>query len=221
MPAPIHGKRQDPNSPLKTCSRCRIDKPRTREFFSPYKRTSDGLTSACKKCHCELTIGRIRSSQEEFERTGYITTEASRASNRNNEKERFKKDPSKKIAKVKNQQRWRSSSVRAWMCIAVSGVRVRARKEKLEFSLSWPYLVDMYESQSGRCAITGNQLTMECGKGRIPSNVSIDRIDPKLGYTEGNVQLVTYLANTMKQNLTSEQLYEFCFKVLHRAGRLT
>lgn len=221
MPAPIHGKRQDPTSPLKTCSRCRIDKPRTREFFSPAKRTSDNLTSACKKCMCELTTTRGRSSQEEFERTGFITSEASRTANQERERERFRKDPSKKRAKIETWRRWRVSSIRAWMSISICGARWRAQKDGLEFSISCSDLVALYVSQEGRCAITGETLTMSCGKGRLPSNLSIDRIDSSRGYVKDNVQLATFMANTIKRDLTMDGLRDFCIKVLARTSHGT
>lgn len=39
---------------------------------------------------------------------------------------------------------------------------------------------------------------------------SLDRIFPKLGYVKGNVQVISFLANTMKQNASKELLLEFC-----------
>ena len=40
------------NLSMKTCPRCKLEKPRTNEFFHRNSRSKDGLTSYCKLCAC-------------------------------------------------------------------------------------------------------------------------------------------------------------------------
>jgi len=86
--------------------------------------------------------------------------------------------------------------------------------QKIEVSLDYVYSVGA--DQDFVCALTGNELEftrggqMWLGKWCNPNSCTIDRIDSSKGYVEGNIQLITWKANCLKQHLGNEEFIEFC-----------
>lgn len=83
--------------------------------------------------------------------------------------------------------------------------RVALLKE-LPFEITLEYVLNL---PSETCPILGHNL--EWGTGS-PHTASLDRLIPELGYIEGNVQWVSWRANTLKNSATkeeSEKLHEW------------
>lgn len=87
-------------------------------------------------------------------------------------------------------------------------VKTRAKRLNLPFNLE---LSDIVIPEV--CPVFG--LPFVIGKAS-PQNPSLDRIIPNLGYTKGNIIVISKRANTIKSDATSEELQlvaEFCEKV--------
>lgn len=89
-----------------------------------------------------------------------------------------------------------------------------ARKQHLGFDIDLMYLLSVYERQQGRCALSGVPMTYRAGSGRVPTNISIDRIDSRKGYCRGNVQFVCDVVNRMKQDMSEAELRRWCRYIL-------
>ena len=64
------------------------------------------------------------------------------------------------------------------------------------------------------CPLLNIKLTCTVGEGRLDSTMSLDRINPELGYVKGNVRIISDLANRMKNSATEEQLKTFAINIL-------
>jgi hypothetical protein len=76
------------------------------------------------------------------------------------------------------------------------------------------YLLHIYEQQQGLCALSGVKMTYIAGNGRVPTNISLDRINSSVGYLRGNVQFVCDVVNRMKQDLTQIDLVMWCERIM-------
>lgn len=114
----------------------------------------------------------------------------------------------KHLYNYKWQTQYRGKSVRNYLS------QIRSYYNRKE-TLSLDFLVDLYFSQDGKCALSGVQMTHIQGSGRIPTNISIDRLDNNLGYTPTNVQLVCHRVNLMRNENTYEELLDWCDKILN------
>lgn len=103
-----------------------------------------------------------------------------------------------------------------WMAC---NTRARAKRTKLKCTIQWKDILELWNKQNGICAITGLPMTLEVGKGLTGTNVSVDRIDSSKGYIKGNMQLVQHTANTMKSDLSMNELLDYCERILKTNSR--
>lgn len=76
------------------------------------------------------------------------------------------------------------------------------------------HLADVWESQYGKCALTG--LPLHHSKQRTKKDISqasVDRIDDSKDYIEGNVQFTTLGANYMRNTFSIIDTKEFIQKI--------
>jgi hypothetical protein len=86
-------------------------------------------------------------------------------------------------------------------------------KRKLPFNLSVEDIII-----PTHCPYLGVELLTHPDQSNSPNYFSIDRIDSTKGYVKGNIQIISLLANTMKNNATINQLIDFCKGVIRLHG---
>lgn len=89
-------------------------------------------------------------------------------------------------------------------------------RRKIEFNIDEDYIVNLYEKQMGLCALSGIELYMPKTSFEERDGfrtASLDRIDSKKGYIEGNVQWVHKQINRMKWDLDDINFTLHCFYI--------
>jgi hypothetical protein len=81
------------------------------------------------------------------------------------------------------------------------------------FSITAGEVRGLFASYDGKCALTGMPMT-HCHPGE--RNISLDCIRQADGYVPGNVRLVCSRANTMRGNMSDEELLRWCRAVLDK-----
>lgn len=91
-----------------------------------------------------------------------------------------------------------------------SMARKGAVKRNIPFNITVEDIVQLYQIQEGKCAISGMEMSLVHGSKTTQNatKLSVDRIDSSIGYQANNVQLVTWQVNASKSVWSTEQLVE-------------
>lgn len=157
------------------------------------------LISNCKYCGNELS-GRSDS---------YFCSDSCRITFHNHKP----KTEEKKKQLAENSRKWyhitRSTEPEKFMWFKV---RQRAKRKNISFNIDVSDIVI-----PKKCPLLGIKLFLSNNMNHPkPNTPSIDKINPKLGYTKGNIWVISHKANIMKQDVDLETLKLFCKNVLSR-----
>ena len=91
----------------------------------------------------------------------------------------------------------------------VRTLRNRAVAKGIPFEIDVKYVRSILPEDM-ICPVLGIKMEHgDCDEHGRNNSPSIDKIDPAKGYVKGNVQVISKLANSMKQNATPEELIKF------------
>ena len=89
-------------------------------------------------------------------------------------------------------------------------LQVRAKENGVEFSITRGEFRRAFPEDM-MCPVLGVKMENgDAGPMGRSNSPSLDKIDPTKGYVSGNIQIISKLANSMKQNATPEQILAFC-----------
>jgi hypothetical protein len=98
-------------------------------------------------------------------------------------------------------------------------IKCNSRKKNIKFNITPEYMIQLWIEQNGKCYLTGNKMKFYSkeGFGMPKDQATVDKINPKLGYTLGNVQWATWQINSMKRDLLYKDFIKTCKKVYKRS----
>ena len=97
----------------------------------------------------------------------------------------------------------------------LQAAKKRCKDLNLPLDITLNFLMELYNKQEGKCAITGLELKFI---GDFWDVLSIDRIAPDKGYIQPNVQLVINRVNLMKSNMSMEELLYICKLIVEKGS---
>lgn len=115
------------------------------------------------------------------------------------------------------------SSIENYIKFITGNLAKRTKLNNIDFDLDYEFLINLYKKQEGRCFYTDVLLKYGLGKQMHQNQFSIDRVYFDRGYTKDNVVLCSNRVNTIKNNLTINEMKQwlpFWYYRLKRKGYL-
>jgi hypothetical protein len=179
---------------VKKCSRCGEEKPL--DEFHKLARSRDGLRCECKTCKA----ARYQKNREAIlaQRAAWRAAHPEKIAARD---AAYREAHPEKIAAYRAARR---ATAEGWATNALSGAKKRAKKRGVPCTITIELLL-LLRARAIYCPALKREL--KYGGGPLaPNSATLDCIDPALGYIPGNVVIMSFRANTIKQDATAEEL---------------
>lgn len=129
----------------------------------------------------------------------------------------------KKAKKYADDRKRRLLSMDVRLRYLFTSSRIRARNKGLKFDLDVDFLKNLLDSTNGACCLTGIPFSLEppeFGFTINPKSPSLDRIDPKGGYTKDNVRLILSCVNIAFSQFGEEFFAQWATEYFSRLGNI-
>ena len=100
----------------------------------------------------------------------------------------------------------RVSSPERYIRENINRTKRRAKSKGIPFEIDFDYVWRQYEAQNRLCFYTDREMQIKALSGLSHNSMSLDKIVPELGYVEGNVVWCVNKVNTIKNNMTLEEM---------------
>lgn len=180
------------------------------------------MLKVCKTCNetkdlSEFPFNRSGKNGDNF-RTNHVSVKANcKLCIAASAREWRKKNPayrgSGKLKEIPKEDRLLASAISAKMLNCKANAR--ARNKEFPMTVTREYLFKLFKDQKGMCAISGLVMNLEMHSEYI---LSLDKIEPSLGYVEGNVQWVCWCVNRAKGQMPLADFKLLCRTIVERCN---
>lgn len=98
-------------------------------------------------------------------------------------------------------------NVRDYFVCKLAGIKANCNRLGNECNVTVNNLMQVYDKQNGKCAISGIKLKLS---GQLYNRLSVDRIEPNLNYTFSNIRFLANSINVARSNSPDEVLIDIC-----------
>lgn len=140
-----------------------------------------------------------------------VREERRRARKKNKAKNNARAKLWRQRTKARCEKNWRAKNP---FRVTIINIRNRAKKRNLPFDLTSDYLQELW---TGICPVFNTKIKLGIGSSSTRGMKrnsrkfigTLDRINPSKGYVKGNVQWISQMANSLKQDATPEEMDHF------------
>jgi hypothetical protein len=202
------------------CFTCKQEKPETEFRWQKSKESRHRQCNVCVSAYNHARYIRYRDKIKASRREYFLA-------HKDVVKVRAKRYYEKNKECIKAKQKIRTGtfilSISSYLRRLLAKKRHLAKKDGPEVTITFEHLIDLWNRQNGRCALSGRKMVWKEKSNRstvVHSQdvASIDRIDQRLGYVPGNVRLVCWRVNTFRGHFPDEELIEFCRDIVRVAN---
>lgn len=158
------------------------------------------VTKQCNKCKTYLTLDNFSKNNTKKDKLALSCKSCDKEIQEN----KRRKCPEKQLNYARNYQAKRRLDFNYRLQMLINASKQRAILKNIEHTLTLDQIKSIYPI-NGRCPVFGTIL--EFGDSGFRDNSpSIDKIDPKKGYTLDNVQILSWRANRLKVDASIQEL---------------
>lgn len=117
--------------------------------------------------------------------------------------------------KLRERQReWRRKNIRLNVVLqSLKNAKIRCKKQNLPCTVTIKYLLDVLDRQNDRCALSGIKLSFATISRPIASSCSLDKINRRNGYVEGNVRFLCFAVNSFRGSMSDLEFQRFVLAI--------